>query len=197
MTTIAQNEEFNALKAQMQVLKNHLSNNEVISQEMVDASVKSYAKDLLPRRAKYMLPIVLNLALACFFIYMYLAKDALSLTFTIVSFLFFMFNVCINFVQFTDDTRDSLLDGKLTNTAEVIARWKQMNMRQGICTAIAGFTWVAFCLQETWGDITQNMDHAIVVALIFALVGFFTYNRAKKVNKATSELLQQIDELRK
>lgn len=44
MLTNNQKNEFDVMKSQMQVLKNHLSDSEIVSREMLDATIKSSAK---------------------------------------------------------------------------------------------------------------------------------------------------------
>lgn len=50
MFTLVQKDELDALKAQMQVLKSHLSNSDIVSDEMLETTIKSSARSLTGKR---------------------------------------------------------------------------------------------------------------------------------------------------
>lgn len=196
MMFIEQNEELNVLRAQMDILKKHIAENEVISQEMLDATMKANVKNLTSKQVYYLLGIALDIVVSLFIMYIYFQGGTCSLVFMIATVAWGLFWAFINYQQYKLNVRKQLLDGVLIDTAEEVMKWKQLNMKQGVMGAVASVIWCSICLYEIWGDISQNPLHAVFVGLIFVVVFGTTANRWLKVHKVTSELLKQIAEMR-
>ena len=78
MLTNNQKNEFDEMKSQMQVLKNHLSDSEIVSREMLDATIKSSAKNLISKRLWNIVAIVAVLLMAGFIAYVCLSLHKCS-----------------------------------------------------------------------------------------------------------------------
>ena len=176
MLTNNQKNEFDEMKSQMQVLKNHLSDSEIVSREMLDATIKSSAKNLISKRLWNVVAIVTVLLMAA----------------TIV---WCVFLALVNFRQYKDNFRERLLDGSVTDTVGTVSRWKLQNLRQGISIAVATVIWSAFCLNEIWADITTDISHLVFVAVLYIFVLSTVGGRYHRIHKVTTDLLKQIDTL--
>ena len=172
----------------MQVLKNHLSDSEIVSREMLDATIKSSAKNLISKRLWNIVAIVTVLLMAGFIAYVCLSLHKCSVL--------CVFLALVNFRQYKDNFRERLLDGSVTDTVGTVSRWKLQNLRQGISIAVATVIWSAFCLNEIWADITTDISHLVFVAVLYIFVLSTVGGRYHRIHKVTTDLLKQIDTLR-
>lgn len=196
MLTDTQKNEFDELKSQMQVLKNHLSDNEIVSTEMLDATIKSSVKNLTSKRLWNVVAIVAVLLLAGYITYVCLGLHKCSVLFMIATVIWCLFLALVNRQQYKDNFRDRLLDGDLAETVSTVSRWKLQNLRQGISIAVATVIWSAFCLYEIWDDIVSEPSHAAFVAILYVFVFCNVGGHYHRVHKVTTSLLKQIDEIR-
>lgn len=195
MLTDNQKGEFDVLKSQMQVLRKHLSDSEIVSREMLDATIKSNAVNLTSKRLWNIVAIAADLFIAGFITYSCLTLHKFSVLFMTATIVWCIFLVLVNLWQYKDNIRGRLLDGTVADTVRAVSRWKLQNARQGFSIAVATFIWSAFCLYEIWDDVAGNPDHAVFVVLLFVFVIGFVGSRFLTVNKTTTNLLKQIDEL--
>ena len=196
MLTDTQKNELDTMKSQMQVLKNHLSDNEIVSREMLDVAIKSSAKNLTSKRLWNMVAIVAVLLMAGFIAYVCLSLHKCSVLFMAATIVWCVFLALVNFLQYKDNIRGQLLDGTVADTVGTLSRWKLQNLRQGISIAVATVIWSAFCLNEIWDDIISEPSHAVFVAVLYIFVLGYVGGRYHRVHKVTTSLLKQIDELR-
>ena len=64
------NTELNMLKAQMQILKQHIGNYEVVSNEIIEATTKEQVKSLMAKREWNIIGFVIGcIIVACFLIF--------------------------------------------------------------------------------------------------------------------------------
>ena len=184
------------MKSQMQVLKNHLSDNEIVSREMLDVAIKSSAKNLTSKRLWNMVAIVAVLLMAGFIAYVCLSLHKCSVLFMAATIVWCVFLALVNFLQYKDNIRGQLLDGTVADTVGTLSRWKLQNLRQGISIAVATVIWSAFCLNEIWDDIISEPSHAVFVAILYIFVLGYVGGHYRRVHKVTTSLLKQMDELR-
>ena len=196
MLTMDQKNEYDVLKAQMQVLKSHLANDEIVSKEMLEAAVKSSARNLADRRFMNILAIAADLLVVAFIAYVCLSLHKCSVLFMIATTVWGIFLAALSYLRYKNDIRSQLLDGSLVDTVRTVTAWKRQNMTQGLLTAVASVIWACFCLNEIWDDVTGNLEHAVFAAVIFLFVLGVTCSRYLSVNKVTTNLLKQIKELR-
>lgn len=196
MLTNNQKNEFDEMKSQMQVLKNHLSDSEIVSREMLDATIKSSAKNLISKRLWNIVSIVTVLLMAGFIAYVCLSLHKCSVLFMTATIVWCVFLALVNFRQYKDNFRERLLDGSVTDTVGTVSRWKLQNLRQGISVAVATVIWSAFCLNEIWADITTDISHLVFVAVLYIFVLSTVGGRYHRIHKVTTDLLKQIDTLR-
>lgn len=196
MFTDTQKNEFDVLKSQMQVLKKHLSDNEIVSAEMLDATIKSSAKNLTGKRLWNMVALVAALLMAGYVTYVCLSLHKCSVLFMAASIVWCVFLALVNLRQYKDNFRDRLLDGSVADTVNIVSEWKLQNLRQGISIAVATVLWSAFCLYEIWDDIAGEPSHAVFVAVLYIFVLGYVGGRYYGIHKVTTSLLKQIDELR-
>ena len=112
------------MKSQMQVLKNHLSDSEIVSREMLDATIKSSAKNLISKRLWNIVAIVTVLLMAGFIAYVCLSLHKCSVLFMAATIVWCVFLALVNFRQYKDNFRERLLDGSVTDTVGTVSRWK-------------------------------------------------------------------------
>ena len=196
MLTDTQKNEFDVLKSQMQVLKNHLSDSEIVSNEMLDAAIKSSAQNLTSKRLWNVVAIVVILLLAGYMSYVCLGLQKCSVMFMAATVVWCLFLAVVNFIQYKENIRGQLLDGTIADTVGTVSRWKLQNFRQGISIAVATVIWSAFCLCEVWDDIVSEPSHAVFVAILYIFVLGNVGGHYRRVHKVTTSLLKQIDELR-
>lgn len=196
MLTDTQKNEFDGLKSQMQVLKNHLSDNEIISKEMLDSTIKSSARNLTSKRLWNIVAIVAVLLMAGFIAYVCLSLHKCSVLFMAATIVWCIFLVLVNLQQYKDNIRGELLDGPVADTVGTLSRWKLQNLRHGIGIAVATVIWSAFCLNEIWNDIMSEPSHAVFVVVLYIFVLCNVGGHYRRVHKVTTSLLKQIDELR-
>ena len=195
MLTDTQKNEFDVLKSQMQVLKNHLSDSEIISSEMLDAAIKSSAQNLTSKRLWNIVAMVVVLLMAGYMSYVCLGLHKCSVMFMAATVVWCLFLAVVNFVQYKENIRGQLLDGTITDTVGTVSRWKLHNFRQGVSIAVATVIWSAFCLTEIWDDIISEPSHAVFVAVLYIFVLGYVGGHYHRVHKVTSDLLRQIETL--
>ena len=196
MLTDTQKNEFDVLKSQMQVLKSHLSDSEIVSSEMLDAAIKSSAQNLTSRRLWNVVAIVVVLLLVGYMSYVCLGLHKCSVMFMVATVVWCLFLAVVNFIQYKENIRGQLLDGSIADTVDTVSRWKLQNFRQGVSIAVATVIWSAFCLTEIWDDIISEPSHAVFVAILYIFVLGNVGGHYHRVHKVTTDLLKQIDELR-
>ena len=196
MLTDTQKNEFDVLKSQMQVLKNHLSDSDIVSSEMLDAAIKSSTQNLTSNRLLNMLAMVMVLLVAGYITYVCLGLHKCSVMFMAATVVWCLFLAVVNFVQYKENIRGQLLDGTIADTVGTVSRWKLQNFRQGVSIAVATVIWSAFCLTEIWDDIISEPSHAVFVAILYIFVLGNVGGHYHRVHKVTTDLLKQIDELR-
>lgn len=196
MLTDTQKNEFDVLKSQMQVLKSHLSDSEIVSSEMLDAAIKSSAQNLTSRRLWNVVAIVVVLLLVGYMSYVCLGLHKCSVMFMVATVVWCLFLAVVNFIQYKENIRGQLLDGSIADTVDTVSRWKLQNFRQGVSIAVATVIWSAFCLCEVWDDIISDPSHAVFVAVLYIFVLGYVGGHYRRVHKVTTSLLKQIDELR-
>ncbi len=196
MLTDTQKNEFDVLKSQMQVLKNHLSDSEIVSNKMLDAAIKTSVKNLISKRLWNIVAIVTVLLMAGYITYVCLALHKCSVMFMAATIVWSVFLALVNRQQYKDNFRDRLLDGSVTDTVGTLSRLKLQNLRQGISIAVATVIWSAFCLCEIWDDIISEPSHAVFVAILYIFVLGNVGGHYHRVHKVTTSLLKQIEELR-
>ena len=196
MLTDTQKNEFDVLKSQMQVLKSHLSDSEIVSSEMLDAAIKSSAQNLTSKRLWNVVAVVVVLLLAGYMSYVCLGLHKCSVMFMAATVVWCLFLAVVNFIQYKENIRGQLLDGTITDTVGTVSRWKLQNFRQGVSIAVATVIWSAFCLCEVWDDIISDPSHAVFVAILYIFVLGNVGGHYHRVHKVTTSLLKQIDELR-
>ena len=180
----------------MQVLKSHLSDSEIVSGEMLDAAIKSSARNLTSKRLWNVVAIVVVLLLAGYMSYVCLGLHKCSVMFMAATVIWCLFLAVVNFIQYKENIRGQLLDGTIADTVGTVSRWKLQNFRQGISIAVATVIWSAFCLCEVWDDIVSEPSHAVFVAILYIFVLGNVGGHYHRVHKVTTDLLKQIDELR-
>ena len=193
MISIDQLDDLEVMKAQMQVLKRHLADNEIVSNEMLEATVKARVRSLTARRVWNIVSIAADLAIMVLIVVcMHSAFSTMFLAATTVWCLFWMF---INICQYRDNVRDALLTDTLIDTAQKITRWRKQNSRHFLAAMLASVAWIGFLMREIWSDIVARQDHAVGVAIIIVFVMATVIKRYRNIDKATNELLEQINNL--
>ncbi len=196
MTTIIDNNDFEVMKAQMNVLKNFAANNEVISLQMLDATLKANRDTLTAKRSASIISMLIIAAAAGVFLYSHFVLGKGSLVFTIANTIWLIFCEFLGYRYYKLNIHENLMSDSLTETAEQITKWKNLNNSNMLYAAIGLVIWSVFLLFETGSDLMHNLEHAIFVFVLFTFVIGSVVSRWKKVNKATDEMLRMIEELK-
>lgn len=93
--------------------------------------------------------------------------------------------------------RERLLNDSLTEAALDLVKVKQQNLRQARLTIAASIVWLGVLFWETWDDISQNPEHCLFVCFIIFFVSYCVSSRMQKIHRTTTNLLQQIEEVKK
>lgn len=198
MTTFATSDELDILKAQMQVLRSHLQNNEIISQQMLEATVKAEVKNIVGNRRSFLITMVVDTLMGVYFAWIYFSRpDFMSTPFFVATMCWCLLWVYVAYRQYRQNMRDRLLNDSLTDAALDLARVKQQNLRLAIVTAAASLVWVGILLWETWGDISESPEHCLAVCFILFFVFYCVSSRMQKVHRTTTDLLRQIEEVKR
>lgn len=196
MTTIIDSNEFEVMKAQMNVLKNFAANHEVISQQMVEATIKAHRDTLTFKRSASIFGMLVIAAAGGVFLYSHFVLGKGSLTFTIANTIWLIFCEFLGYRYYKLNIHENLMSDSLTETAEQITKWKNLNNSNMLYGAIGLVIWMVFLFFETGSDLMQNLEHAIFVFILCTFVIGSVVSQWKKVNKATDEMLRMIKELK-
>ena len=196
MTTIIDSNEFEVMKAQMQVLKNFADNHEVIPQKMLDATIKANVKTLTAKRSYSIIGMLATVFIICNQLYVHFVLGKGSLIFTIATVLWGFLCFWLGYRYYKLNIRENIMSDSLTETAAQITKWKNLNNSNMLYAAIGLVIWMVFLFFETGSDLMQNLEHAIFVFILCTFVIGSVVSRWKKVNKATDEMLKMIDEIK-
>lgn len=196
MTTIIDSNEFEVMKAQMNVLKNFAANHEVISQQMVEATIKAHRDTLTFKRSASIFGMLATVFIICNQLYVHFVLGKGSLIFTIATVLWGFFCFWLGYRYYKLNIHENLMSDSLTETAEQITKWKNLNNSNMLYGAIGLVIWMVFLFFETGSDLMQNLEHAIFVFILCTFVIGSVVSQWKKVNKATDEMLKMIEELK-
>lgn len=198
MTTFVTTDEFDILKAQMQVLRSHLEHNEIISQQMLDATVKAEVKSIVGNRRSFLTTMIVDLLMCAYFVWIYLSRPgAMSTPMLIATVCWCLLWVLVAWSHYRTNMRERLLNDSLTEAALDLVKVKQQNLRQARLTIVASIAWIGVLLWETWDDLSQNPEHGLFVGLILLFVAYNVNSRMQKIHRTTTDLLRQIDEVKK
>lgn len=138
MTTFATTDELDVLKAQMQVLRAHLQNNEIVSKEMLEATVKAEVKNIMGKRKSFMTTMIVDTLMDVYFAWIYLSRpDSMSTIFLIATLCWCLLWVVVAYCQYRQNMRDRLLNDSLTEAALDLAKVKKQNLRLAYLTIAA------------------------------------------------------------
>lgn len=196
MTTIIDSNEFEVMKAQMNVLKNFAANHEVISQQMVEATIKAHRDTLTFKRSACIIGALATVFIICNQLYVHFVLGKGSLIFTIATVLWGFFCFWLGYRYYKLNIHENLMSDSLTETAAQITKWKNLNNSNMLYAAIGLVIWMVFLFFETGSDLMQNLEHAIFVFILCTFVIGSVVSQWKKVNKATDEMLKMIEELK-
>ncbi len=196
MTTFVDSNEFEVMKAQMNVLKNFATNHEVISQQMLEATIKANRDTLTAKRSASIISMLIIAAAAGVFLYSHFVLGNGSLVFAIANTIWLIFCGFLGYRYYKLNIHENLMSDSLTETAEQISKWKNLNNSNMLYAAIGLVIWSVFLFFETKSDLMQNLEHAIFVFILCTFVIGSVVSQWKKVNKATDEMLKMIKELK-
>lgn len=195
MNKMELNTELNMLKAQMQILKQHIGNYEVVSNEIIEATTKEQVKSLMAKREWNIIGFVIDIIMGIIFVYGG-AKSLFSYTFTIVTVLWCLFWAIVNVIQYKDNLRDQLLNATIINAVENIILLKRRNYQLGIGTAVTTLVWIGFLLHEIGKELFINPSACIVTGFIYIVVISSVATRFWRINQTTKQMLKQIEQLK-
>lgn len=194
MVTTYRDTELESLKAQFEVLKKYVGVNNLVNEEMIMKSVRAKTRALTNRRVNSLFGIAADVFMAVMSYYAYYTQQV-SLSFFIATIIWCLFCAILNYQHYQLNIRERLMDGTVAETVQNIVRWRQMNRRHMIAVVIASIIWVGLLLVEQWPDLVQNTDHAVFVFLIVGFVMFNVIGRSRRVQRVTSEMLEQLKEI--
>lgn len=198
MTTFVTTDEFDILKTQMQVLRSHLEHNEIISQQMLDATIKAEVKTIIGKRRSFMTTIIVDLLMCVYFVWIYFNRPgAMSTPMLIATICWCLLWVFVAWSHYCQNMRERLLNDSLTEVALDLVKVKRQNLRQAYLTIVASIAWVSVMLWETWDDLSHNPEHCLFVGFILLFVFYCVGSRMQKIHRTTTSLLQQIEEVKK
>lgn len=195
MNNIVFNDDLQVLKEQMQVLRRHLSDSEIVSREMLEATFRASVKSLTATRRQCLIGIAADALISAYFVWLHFAGAGFSLAFTVATVAWGAFWALYNWRVYRLNLRRSLLATPLVQAARSVARWRRENMRQGIACAVATAAWLAVLFWETGGELSADSPAPVVVLVMVAMVLAFVASRYRRVHAETSRLLAQIKEV--
>lgn len=196
MTTFVTTDELDILKAQMQVLRNHLHDSEIISKEMLEATVKTSVKQMVGKRSSFLTTLVVDVLMMAWWTYFYLHTD-MGTPFYMASVIWFLLWASVSMIGYRQNMRDQLLNSSLTDAASNLVKLKKQNLNMAKLSVVASIIWLGFLFNEIWGDISQNLDHAIIVFIIVFMALSIVANKMVNINRTCTDLIRQIDDLKK
>lgn len=197
MTTFATTDELDVLKAQMQVLRAHLQNNEIVSKEMLEATVKAEVKNIMGKRKSFLTTMIVDALMGVYFTWIYLSRPgSMSTIFLIATLCWCLLWVVVAYCQYRQNMRDRLLNDSLTEAALDLAKVKKQNLRLAYLTIAASIVWIGVLFYETWDELSQPLP-CVFVSMIIFFVAYCVSSRMQKIHRATTELLRQIEDVKK
>lgn len=197
MTQFATKDELDELKAEMQVLKSLLAKDEIINQKMLEATFRSRVTNHTVSRRANIAGIVTGLFIVGITAAAYFTNGTYSLWFTLVTVGWGVLCAAISYRRYCLNTREKLLSTPLTESVREILNWKKEIQTTGLALSAGLIIWIPCLLVELWGDITTNIDHAIIVFVIVTFALTSQIGHYRKVRQVIDELLNQIGELAK
>lgn len=197
MVQYATKDELEILKEQMQVLKNHLAQSDIISQKMLEVTFRHRIKENTNTQKSNLAGVGAGLFIIASFLYSGFVNGTFSIWFTLVSIVWGLICTGVSYHHYHQNTRDVLLNTPLTQSVEAILKWKKQVRTDGLIITLGIAVWLPCCLLEIWGDISQNIDHAVFVFVIIVMSISLSIGHYRKVNTAINELMDQIQELKR
>lgn len=192
------NDELQTLKAQMEILTKNLKEKDILTDEMILKTTRNRIKPLVPSKLWiYFSFVLVGVVMPALFIFAHLVDGNFSTPYLCVTFLFFASIIYRCYKNLKLNVNDTLMNGSLTEVASKVAAMKQLNTKHAISTAILVLVWIGFYLVETWEDLSTNVDHAVVVFVIFTFVIASVAGKFHRVHKVTKDVLDKIEELKK
>lgn len=195
MTTFATTDELDVLKAQMNVLRTHLQNNEIISKEMLEATLKAEVKHLVGKRSFYLRTMVIDLLMIGWWTWFYMHTE-MGMPFYVASVVWFLLWAGVAFKDYRQNMRDQLLNASLTDAALHLVNLKKQNLNMAKLKVVATIIWLGFLFNELWGVLSDTYI-CLSVSLMIFIVTYFTSAKMQQIHRTTTDLLRQIDELKK
>lgn len=197
MTTFVTTDELDILKAQMQVLRSHLKDNEIISKEMLEATVKAEAKNITGKRMSFLTTMIVDTLMGIYFAWIYFSRPGfMSTTFLIATLCWCLLWVVVAYLQYRENMQDRLLNDSLTEAATDLMKLKKQNLRLAYLTIAATIAWLCILFYETWEELSQPIPCLLVCMIIF-FVTFCVSSKMQKIHRTTSDLMRQIEEVKK
>ena len=197
MTTYATTDELDILKAQMQVLRAHLQNNEIISKEMLEATVKAEVKNTMGKRRSFLMTMIVDTLMGVYFVWIYLSRPGtMSTLFLIATLCWCLLWVAVAYLQYRQNMRERLLNDSLTEAALDLAKVKKQNLRMAYLTIAASVVWIGVLFYETWDELSQPLP-CLFVCMILLFVSYNVSSRMQKIHRTATDLLRQIEEVKK
>lgn len=197
MTQFATQDELDELKAEMQVLKSLLAKDEIINQKMLEATFRSRVINHTNSRRANIAGIATGLFIIGVTVAAYITKDAYSTWFMLLTVAWGLLCAALSYRRYCLNTREKLLSTPLTESVKEILNWKKELQTTGLALSAGLIIWIPCLLIEIWGDITTNLDHAVIVFVIVVFVLSSQIGHYRKVRHVIDELLNQIGELTK
>lgn len=197
MTQFATKDEFDELKAEMQVLKNLLAKDEIINQKMLEATFHSRVLNNTISRRANLLGVATGLFIAGVTVAAFFMKGTYSLWFMLVTVAWGLLCAALSYRRYHLNTREKLLSTPLTESVREILNWKKEIQTTGLALSAGLIIWLPCLLIEIWGDITTNLDHAVIVFVIVVFALTSQIGHYRKVRHVIDDLLAQIGELTK
>lgn len=191
-------DDMDQMKVQMNILMSHLKQNEIITDEMIQASIKSRMKTIVPSRIKECVALLIVAGfMPIYLIYCYHIDKITSLPFVVATIALCLYSTIRMFISKYNNVRNVCKNGNLTEVAIEVARMRRLNTINIITTPLMLGAWCCVYFYEYFQDLmVERISLFFALFIILFVTGDIAYG-FYRIHRVTGEVLKEIENIRK
>lgn len=191
-------DDMEQLKAQMNILMSHLKQNEIITDEMIRASVQKRMKQIVPSRVKeYIALLIVAGFMPIYLICCYYFGKITSLPFVIATIVLCLYTTIRSIIGKYNNVRNVCKNGNLTEVATEVVRMRKLNIINGIITPLLLIAWCCVYFHEYFKDLVVEHNGLFFAVMIILIVTVDIAIGLYRVHRVTGEVLEEIESIKK
>lgn len=194
-------DELDVMKMQMQTLMNHIDCQSTISEDMIRRVCQKRAQEFRPSRMMVVISVlVCGIFLPLWFWSMALTDllaDSCSIPFAAFVHAMSWYSLFRGWQYSRIRLSETIANGTIVEVATKLAELQRKNSIHQFVTALFFLVFVVWYLIDNGMLLLVNLDHTIIMTLIFGLVGFSLIQRFSRIQHFATGMLRQIEELKR